>query len=706
MKAIFISLFLQAGFFLTGVFSFSAFGVVGEETFYQILDVSESADPEEIEQAWKKRRFHVHPDRNPDDPLAAKRFHDLQTAYQTLRNPLERKSYDKELGRLRRFGRLPPKQEEPAKPSINEEIRQAAGVAAEKLNRARSEEGDKAAAGSLSDAAFQKQRDGTDRELKKELETVFLNASAGSGGQSGGAPLIIPEEILSFPQSLSFLLERGADAAFAPEGKKSALEQSLVSESEPDALRVILRHNKDYINRKSSQGTPLLSLILKRIRHSLNKGDESAASAWQALADDIYRFDLKNQETRRRENPPGPPYQGGRRLSEKPENSSQTGILSEGAADLSLQDAKGATVLETAVTHRLNETAVQIYFRRQAAEDLLLESESRKRLMPAARKADNFPMIEFLKTDAALEDALTEYAGREGPDKMTPSRKAELRKMILAAGIVLASSAFGVHVESGHESDWPLWLRTLPYSALSFIPAGLLLRSKMSAEEKEENKRNWKEFLREEREAGRTGIEAHVRLAAEILRRTGVKLKEAEIKATTARIVRKTSEFLKKANELGKKHSSPAFNAAGKKIDRKMLARDLVGFTDWFVIIGTAGVTATIMFKSGNILYGLPLHAAVLYLLTSPLYEKALRGLENKIAGRPSSDGQGFYGGGYGTIGRVKAVSACYKMFQKGKKGKGLHQREGRPPPPKAAQRIRSIPQTLRGNPKSLLKDS
>ena len=247
-----------------------------------------------------------------------------------------------------------------------------------------------------------------------------------------------------------------------------------------------------------------------RIRHSLNKGQESAASAWQALADEI---------------------------------------LNEGSADLSLKDAKNATVLETAVTHRLNEIAVQIYFRRQVAGDLLLESENEERLMPAAVKVDNFPMLEFLKTGGDFENALTEYVKEEGPAKMTPAEKAAHRRSILAVGIILANASLGVHIESGQESDWPLWLRTLPYTAVSFIPAGWLIQSRDGAEQRKAHAENWKEALKGEEEAFRARIKTNVRLAAEALRKAGIKLKEAEIKKAAAPLAAQGCAFLKKAKE-------------------------------------------------------------------------------------------------------------------------------------------------------------
>jgi curved DNA-binding protein CbpA len=62
---------------------------------YTILGVSEEASAAEIKKAWRKRAAELHPDRLPDDPFAATRFQELQSAYDILRDPERRAALDR-----------------------------------------------------------------------------------------------------------------------------------------------------------------------------------------------------------------------------------------------------------------------------------------------------------------------------------------------------------------------------------------------------------------------------------------------------------------------------------------------------------------------------------------------------------------------------------------------------------------------------------
>ncbi|KAF8814796.1 DnaJ-domain-containing protein [Phlegmacium glaucopus] len=61
---------------------------------YELLDVKLESSEAEIRRAYRQRSLKVHPDRNPNNPNAARKFHELNQAYELLLDPLRRLALD------------------------------------------------------------------------------------------------------------------------------------------------------------------------------------------------------------------------------------------------------------------------------------------------------------------------------------------------------------------------------------------------------------------------------------------------------------------------------------------------------------------------------------------------------------------------------------------------------------------------------------
>eukprot|EP01147_Barroeca_monosierra_P003090 gene3091-8194_t len=68
---------------------------LAERDFYKILNVKRTATTKEIKKAYRKLAIQYHPDKNPGNDDAAKKFQDIGAAYEVLSDDEKRKIYDK-----------------------------------------------------------------------------------------------------------------------------------------------------------------------------------------------------------------------------------------------------------------------------------------------------------------------------------------------------------------------------------------------------------------------------------------------------------------------------------------------------------------------------------------------------------------------------------------------------------------------------------
>ncbi|HMX66937.1 MAG TPA: DnaJ domain-containing protein, partial [Microthrixaceae bacterium] len=71
-----------------------------EKNYYAVLGVSETAAQKDITKAYRQLARQLHPDANPDDPVAEERFKEVSAAYEVVGDPDKREQYDE----VRRMG--------------------------------------------------------------------------------------------------------------------------------------------------------------------------------------------------------------------------------------------------------------------------------------------------------------------------------------------------------------------------------------------------------------------------------------------------------------------------------------------------------------------------------------------------------------------------------------------------------------------------
>ena len=68
---------------------------MAKRDYYEILEVSKTANEQEIKKAYREKALKYHPDRNPDNAEAEDKFKEAAEAYEVLSNPNKRAQYDR-----------------------------------------------------------------------------------------------------------------------------------------------------------------------------------------------------------------------------------------------------------------------------------------------------------------------------------------------------------------------------------------------------------------------------------------------------------------------------------------------------------------------------------------------------------------------------------------------------------------------------------
>jgi molecular chaperone DnaJ len=62
--------------------------------YYEILEITRNSSQDEIKKAYRKKALQYHPDRNPGDSTAEKKFKEISEAYEVLSDENKRRIYD------------------------------------------------------------------------------------------------------------------------------------------------------------------------------------------------------------------------------------------------------------------------------------------------------------------------------------------------------------------------------------------------------------------------------------------------------------------------------------------------------------------------------------------------------------------------------------------------------------------------------------
>src|SRR5512132_3610237 len=68
---------------------------MAKDDYYRVLGVERDASKDDLKKAYRKLALQCHPDRNPGDKDAERRFKEINEAYEVLRDDQKRAAYDR-----------------------------------------------------------------------------------------------------------------------------------------------------------------------------------------------------------------------------------------------------------------------------------------------------------------------------------------------------------------------------------------------------------------------------------------------------------------------------------------------------------------------------------------------------------------------------------------------------------------------------------
>jgi len=68
---------------------------MSKQDYYELLGIGKDADADVLKKAFRKAAMQYHPDRNPGDEAAEKKFKEMGEAYEVLKDPEKRAAYDR-----------------------------------------------------------------------------------------------------------------------------------------------------------------------------------------------------------------------------------------------------------------------------------------------------------------------------------------------------------------------------------------------------------------------------------------------------------------------------------------------------------------------------------------------------------------------------------------------------------------------------------